>query len=85
MSKGKDTRIKIDVQLDENKIPEDCLVCSRWRIERRRGTTLLMSLWDGKNQRPCMDLGKRNACRSNECFSSILSDHGADILSRYTK
>ena len=51
MSKGKDTHIKIDVQLDENKIPEKIV----WSapdggVNEEEAQALLMSLWDGKNQ-----------------------------------
>ena len=51
MSEGKETHIKIDVQLDENKIPEKII----WSapdggVNEEEAQALLMSLWDGKNQ-----------------------------------
>ena len=51
MSKGKETNIKIDIKLDENKIPEKIV----WSapdggVNEEEAQALLMSLWDGKNQ-----------------------------------
>ena len=51
MSKTKETSITIDVQLDENKVPEQIV----WSapdggIKKEEAQALLMSLWDGKNQ-----------------------------------
>ena len=51
MNKGKEAHIKIDVQLDENKVPEKIV----WSapdsgVNDEEAQALLMSLWDGKNQ-----------------------------------
>ena len=48
---GKQTNISIEVQLDENKIPEKIV----WSapdggVNEEEAQALLMSLWDGKNQ-----------------------------------
>jgi len=48
---GKNTNISIEVQLDENKIPEKII----WSapdggVNEEEAQALLMSLWDGKNQ-----------------------------------
>ena len=51
MSKGKETNIKIDVQLDENKIPEKIVwSATDGGVNEEEAQALLMSLWDGKNQ-----------------------------------
>lgn len=51
MSKEKETNISIDVQLDENKVPEKII----WSapdggVHSEEAQALLMALWDGKKQ-----------------------------------
>ena len=89
MKKDNDTHIKIDVQLDENKIPEKIT----WSapdggVNKADAQALLMSLWDGKKPRNIAhgSLGERDARRSDECLlSSVVGHHGANVLQSHSK
>lgn len=51
MSKEESKNIVVEVQLDENKIPEKIMwTALDGEVEKEEAQALLMSLWDGKNQ-----------------------------------
>ncbi len=51
MSKRESKNIAIEVELDENKIPEKIMWSALdGNVEKEEAQALLMSLWDGKNQ-----------------------------------